>query len=194
MDLLEELLSLADDEEGDPYGNRHYGASQRVVYLDDFRSRRVWDVLAEAQEAGLPLVQSGRAASLVQVARQPVRYSVQADRVAAGLRLRPMLADGSEEIDSERSVAVGRPAHGVAWWGTTGPGSSTDPGTLRLAPLARPLSAQVMEALAAPAIVIPTTDEPRFLRQYYPGLARRADVVPVDVSVGLPELGQATLT
>jgi hypothetical protein len=174
---------------GDPYSHRYYGSSHRVVYLDEFRSRRVWDVLAEAQEAGLPLVQSGRAASVVQVVRQPVRYSVRADRVAAGLRLRPVLADGAEEIDPERSVAVGRPAHGVAWWGTTGPGSSNDPGTLRLAPLARPLSAQVMAALVAPAIVVPATDEPRFLQQYYPGLARQADLVPVDESVGLPAIG-----
>lgn len=194
VDLLEELLALADDDGGDPYSYRYYGSSQRVVYLDEFRSRRVWDVLAEAQEAGLPLVQSGRAASPVQVSVRPVRYSVRADRVAAGLRLRPVLVEGAQEIDPERSVVLGRPAHGVAWWGTTGSGSSTDPGTLRLAPLARPLSAQVKAALAAPAIIVPAADEPRFLRQYYPGLARRADVVPVDESVGLPELGQGTLT
>ncbi len=194
VDLLEELLSLADDEGGDPYSYRHYGSSQRVVYLDEFRSRRVWDVLAEAQEAGLPLVQSGRAASPVQLSARPVRYSVLADRAAGDLRLRPVLADGGQPIDPERSMVIGSPAHGVAWWGTTGPDSSTDPGTLRLAPLARPLSAQVTEALAAPAIVVPASDEPRFLRQYFPGLARRADVVPVDESVGLPELGTATLT
>ncbi|PRY17033.1 DEAD/DEAH box helicase [Pseudosporangium ferrugineum] len=194
VDLLEELLALADDDGGDPYSYRYYGSSQRVVYLDEFRSRRVWDVLAEAQEAGLPLVQRGRAASRAQVSARPVRYSVRADRIAAGLRLRPGLLDGTQEIDPERSLLVGRPAHGVAWWGTTGPGSASDPGTLRLAPLARPLSAQVMDALTAPAIVVPAADEPRFLRQYYPGLARRAEVVPVDTSVDLPDLGQATLT
>ncbi|MDM4720235.1 DEAD/DEAH box helicase [Micromonospora sp. WMMA1363] len=192
VDLLLELLSLADGEDRDPY--RYYGSGQRVVYLDEFRSRRVWDVLAEAQEAGLPLVQSGRAASLVRVAAQPVRFSVRADRVDAGLRLRPVLTDDAEMIDPDRSILIGRPAHGVAWWRTTGQSASTDPGTLRLAPLARPVSAQVVEALAAPAIVVPVADESRFLRQYYPGLVRRADVVPVDESAALPDIRPATLT
>jgi superfamily II DNA or RNA helicase len=119
---------------------------------------------------------------------------VWADRVDAGLRLRPALADGAEVIDPDRSIVVGRPAHGVVWWGTTGQSSSKDPGMLRLAPLARPVSAQVMEALAAPAIVVPPADESRFLRQYYPGLVRRADVVPVDESAALPGVRPATLT
>ena len=192
VDLLLELLSLADGEEHDPY--RYYRSGQRVVYLDEFRSRRVWDVLAEAQEAGLPMVQSGRAASLVRVAAQPVRFSVHADRVDAGLRLRPVLAGSAEVIDPDSSVLVGRPAHGVAWWGTTEHASSKDPGTLRLAPLARPVSAQAMEALAAPAIVVPAADESRFLRQYYPELVHRADVVPLDESAALPDIRPATLT
>jgi superfamily II DNA or RNA helicase len=194
VDLLRELLSLADGEERDPYHYRYYGSGQRVVYLDEFRSRRVWDVLAEAQEAELPMVQSGRGASLVRVAAQPVRFSVQADRVDAGLRLRPALTAGAEAIDPGRSVLVGRPGHGVAWWGTTGHASSSDPGTLRLAPLARPMSAQAVEALIAPPIVVPARDESRFLRQYYPGLVRRADVVPLDESAALPDIRPATLT
>jgi superfamily II DNA or RNA helicase len=194
VDLLQELLSLADGEERDPYSYGYYGSGQRVVYLDEFRSRRIWDVLAEAQEAGLPMVQSGRTASPVRVAAQPVRFSVRADRVDTGLRLRPVLTDGDEVIDLTTSAMVGRPAHGVAWWGRPGPASLKDPGTLRLAPLARPVSAQVMETLAAPAIVIPAADESRFLRQYYPGLVRRADVVPVDESAALPAIRPATLT
>jgi superfamily II DNA or RNA helicase len=194
VDLLRELLSLADGEERDPYSYRYYGSGQRVVYLDEFRSRRVWDVLAEAQEAGLPMVQSGRVASLVRVAAKPLRFSMWADRVDAGLRLRPVLADADEMIDPDRSIMVGRPAHGVAWWGTTDQASSKDLGTLRLAPLARPASPQAVEALAAPAIVVPAADESRFLRQYYPGLVRLADVVPLDESAALPDIRPATLT
>ena len=194
LDLLRELLSLADGEERDPYSFNYYGSGKRVVYLDEFRSRRLWDVLAEAQEAGLPIVQSGPAASPVRIAARPVRFSVSADRVDAGLRLRPVLVDGAELIDPDLSVLVGHPAHGIAWWATTGHASTKDPGTLRLAPLARPLSAQAMEALAAAAIVVPAADESRFLRQYYPGLVRWADVVPLDESVALPAIRPATLT
>ncbi len=194
VDLLRELLSLADGEEHDRYNYRYYGSGQRVVYLDEFRSRRVWDVLAEAHEAGLPMVQSGRAALPVRLAAQPVQFSVRADRVEAGLRLHPVLADGAEVIDPSMSILVGRPAHGIAWWATMGQASSKDPGTLRLAPLARPVSAQVIQALTAPPIVVPAADESRFLRQYYPGLVLRADVVSLDESAALPDIRPATLT
>jgi superfamily II DNA or RNA helicase len=192
VDLLQELSSLAEAEDRDPYN--YYGSGHRVVYLDEFRSRRVWDVLAEAQEAGLPLVRSGRAAASVMVAAEPVRFSVRADRADANLRLRPVLVDGVDVIDPARSIMIGRPAHGVAWWGTTHQAASRDPGTLRLAPVARPVSAAAMQALAAPAIVIPAADEPRFLRQYYPGLVSRADIVSLDESAALPAIRPATLT
>ena len=188
VDLLQELLSLAEADERDPYS--YYGSGRRVVYLDEFRSRRVWDVLVEAQEVGLPLVQSGRTAASVAVAAEPVRFSVRADRADADLRLRPVLAAGAEVIDPARSVLIGSPAHGVAWWGTT----SKAAGPLRLAPMARPMSPAAMRALAAPAIVIPAVDESRFLRQYYPGLARHADVVSLDESAALPAIRPATLT
>jgi superfamily II DNA or RNA helicase len=183
VDLLMELHSLSEAADRDPYG--YYVAGRRAVFLDDFRSRRVWDVLAEAQEAGLPLVRAGRSAAPVVVSAEPVRLSVHADRSGADLRLRPVLTDGAAPIDPETSVMIGRPAHGVAWWGAE---------ALRLAPMARPVSADAARALAAPPIVIPAADEPRFLRQYYPGLVGRADVVPLDTSAALPAIEPATLT
>jgi hypothetical protein len=192
VELLLELLSLADSADRDPYS--YYGAGQRVIYLDEFRSRRVWDVLLEAQEVGLPFVQSGRNAASVAVAAEPVRFSVRADRAGADLRLHPVLMAGTDVIDSARSTMLGQPAHGVAWWGTVGQEVSKGPGTLRLAPMARPVSAEAMRALAAPAIVVPVADESRFLRQYYPGLVRQADVVSLDESAPLPVIGPAELT
>jgi len=192
VDLLSELYSLAESADRDPYS--YYGAGQRVIYLDEFRSRRVWDVLVEAQEVGLPLVQSGRTAASVAVAAEPVRFSVRADRAGADLRLHPVLMDGADAIDPARSIMIGSPAHGVAWWGTAERETSKGPGTLRLAPMARPVSAEAMRALAAPAIVVPVAEESRFLRQYYPGLVRRADVVSLDQSAPLPVIGPAELT
>ena len=194
VDLLRELRSLAEDDDRDPYAYAYYGSGKRIIYLDEFPSRRVWDVLAEAQEAELPLVQSGRAATRVTVLSRPVRFSVQADRLGADLRLRPVLADGAHAIDPALSVSIGDPVHGVAWWGSTGQTESKGPGSLRLAPLAHPMSVPAMAALAAPAIVVPAADESRFLRQYYPGLVRRAEVVPLDESAGLPVVQPATLT
>ena len=51
-----------------------------------------------------------------------------------------------------------------------------------------------IQALAAPAIVIPAADESRFLRQYYPGLIRRNEIVSLDESAALPAIEPATLT
>ena len=183
--LLRELRSQVAGAEYDMY---HYRAHhERVIYLDEFRSRRVWDVLREAQEAGLPLVHSGRGAEPVAVRADPVRFSVRADRAGGDLRLRPVLMDGATVLDPARLLLIGEPGHGAAWWGPEGR-------ELRLAPLAQPVSAQAASALAAPAIVVPADEEPKFLRQYYPGLARRADVVAIDGSVSLPDLARATLT
>jgi superfamily II DNA or RNA helicase len=192
VDLLLELSSLAAvDVQLDPRGYSYYGSTQRVIYLDQFYSRRVWDVLAEAREAGLPFVESGKAATPISVSARPVRFSVRADRADADLRLRPVLLHGADVIDPARSVMIGDPAHGVAWWGVL---EQDDPETLRLAPTARPVGVQAMDALLAPAIVVPAADESRFLRHYYPGLVRRADVVPLDETTSLPVVAPATLT
>ncbi|WP_052720096.1 DEAD/DEAH box helicase [Actinoplanes rectilineatus] len=183
--LLQELRILA--RGNDPY----YYAEPRVIGLDDFASRRVWDLLLEAQEAGLPLVAAGRGAEPVVVRPEPVRFSVRADRDGDDLRLRPVLTDGSSVIDPGRLLLVGDPAHGVAWWDRSPRGL---PQALRLAPLARPVRPEAASALLAPPIVVPVAEEQRFLRQYYPGLTRRAEVVAMHDSVRLPDLDRATLT
>ncbi|MFI5840013.1 DEAD/DEAH box helicase [Catenuloplanes sp. NPDC051500] len=181
--LLQELRALAEADERELHRYAYYGGGQRVIYLDDFQTRRVWDVLAEAQEAGLPLVQSGRTPAPVTVSA-PVRFSVHADRDGADLRLRPMLMSGGEVIDPADSVMIGDPAHGIAWWGA---------GPLRLAPAERPLTDQARRALAVPAIVIPAADEQRFLRQYYPGMMHRSEIVAAG-EAGLPDIAPALLT
>ncbi|GAA4936918.1 DEAD/DEAH box helicase [Actinoplanes utahensis] len=183
--LLRELRSQTQTA-GDYY---RYYFDERVLYLDDFPTRRVWDVLLELQETGLPLVAAGRGdADPVTVRAEPVDFSVRADRDGGDLRLRPVLTDGDTVL--EQFALVGEPAHGVAWWDVV----KGRPRALRLAPLARPVGPESALALSAPPIVVPAREEPRFLRQYYPGLARQAMVVAVDDSVTLPDLARATLT
>lgn len=179
-DLLHELYALATAGRQSPY---HAGGGRRPVYLDEIRSRRLWDLLTEAQAAGLPLLHAGRSTQPVVVETTPVAFALHADRVDGELRLRAALRAADADLDPQRTLLIGRPAHGVAWW---------DP--LTLAPLAEPLTKQAAAALAAPAIVVPAQDEPRFLRQYYPGLARRAPVVPLDDTAALPALAPAALT
>ena len=53
--LLTELLMLAMN------GREHYGSVPNAIELTSVRSRRIWDVLAEAEEMGLAMTRAGRA-------------------------------------------------------------------------------------------------------------------------------------
>jgi superfamily II DNA or RNA helicase len=190
--LLNEILMLSTTG----HDRHHYDYyHQQQVFLDMFSSRRIWDLLAEADEAGLPMVQTGRAAAPVVVSRGPARMSMQADRVDDELILTPALLVDGVAVAPECAVLVGRPAHGVVWWGIRGePVPLARDRVLRVGALAAPLAPGLDKALTGPAIRVPAHDEQRFLQEYYPGLLRRFEVVAAEGMVGLPGLGPATLT
>jgi superfamily II DNA or RNA helicase len=189
--LLREILMLS--SVGD---DRHYyGYQQNVVHLDAFVSRRIWDLLAEAQDMGLPLVQTGKAAGPVMVCRAPARATVQADRAGDDLRLLATLTADGMTVPAEQSILVGQPAHGVVWWGTRGSAlAEAGRRVLYLAPLADPLTPALVRALASPEIVVPVSDERRFLQEYYPRLARGVEVIAAADVVALPVLEPYRLT
>ncbi|MGH3680103.1 MAG: DEAD/DEAH box helicase [Natronosporangium sp.] len=186
--LLTEIVLLSSVGEQD-----YYGYGKQVIHLDELASRRIWDLLAEAQEIGLPLVQSGKTAGPVTVGQAPVRASLRAERVDGALVLHPeLLADGVP-VAPECAVLVGRPAHGIGWWGVRGtPEPPARDRVLRLAPLAAPLDPGIAQALAGPEIRIPARDERRFVRDHYPRLARRVALVGAE-EAALPAIGPATL-
>jgi superfamily II DNA or RNA helicase len=188
--LLSEIATLSTTG-GDPY---YYGGYQQSIFLDGFKSRRIWDLLAEADEIGLPLVQAGKPAGPVVVGRRAARLSVRVERVGDDLAVAPtLLADGAL-VSPECSILVGQPAHGIAWWGL---GDESEPHSkdrvLRLAPLARTMSKGMARALTGSAILIPAADEKRFFEQFYPDLLRQVDVVAAGESVRLPDVGPAML-
>jgi superfamily II DNA or RNA helicase len=192
--LLGEMLALASSGTGSfHYGG--YGYQQQSMFLDAFASRRLWDLLAEARDAGLPLVQAGRGAGAVVVGRRPVRMSITADRVDGDLVLTPALMDGDARIAAGCALLIGEPAHGVAWWGLHGePEPHPKERVLHLAPLNGPIPPGLAVMLDGPAIRVPNHDEPRFVESFYPYLLRLVDVVAKDESVRLPQPGSATLT
>lgn len=168
----------------------YYGGSSGKIFLDDFGSRRIWDLLAEAQESGLPLVQPGKNARPVVVARHPARVSIRVDRVDDELLLEGVVQDDGMPVDLESALFIGEPAHGIVSWdrrGTAGP-------VMRLAPLARSLPISARKALTAPNIRIPGEQEGRFFAEFYPGLVRQIDVAAAGPTVSLPEVGAPTLT
>jgi superfamily II DNA or RNA helicase len=191
--LLGEILALAKTGEDQYYSYRSY--QQQVVYLDEFATRRIWDLLAEAAEVGLPLVQSTKLAGPVLVLSDPARTLIQAERCDDDLLLTTTLLADGVPVDPEYAVLVGKPAHGVAWWGVRGqPAPAPKNRVLRLAPLASPVTPDVAKMLVSPAIRVPASDEERFFERYYPSLLRRVEVVALGPEVRLPEPGTAVLT
>lgn len=192
--LIDEMLALSSSGTS-RFHYSGYGYQQQSIFLDAFPSRRIWDLLAEARDAGLPLVQAGRAAGPVVVGRRPVQMSMNADRVDGDLVLTPTLVDADTRIAAECMLLIGEPAHGLAWWGLHGaPEPPPRDRVLRLAPLTGPIPQDLAVMLDGPAIHIPTRDEARFLDSFYPYLIRRVEVVASHESVRLPEPGPATLT
>ncbi|GIF09172.1 DEAD/DEAH box helicase [Actinoplanes siamensis] len=184
--LLTEILELSGSR------TRYYGSPSANIFLDEFASRRVWDLLAEAQESGLPLVQPGKNARPVVVARRPARVSMRVDRVDGDLSVQAVVQDDGLPVDLESALFIGDPAHGIASWGVRGEAGPA--GVLRLAPLARPLPGSTRKVLTAPSIRIPGQQEQRFFAEFYPGLVRQVEVVPAGPAVSLPAVGAPVLT
>ncbi|WP_430789487.1 SNF2-related protein [Actinoplanes sp. G11-F43] len=177
--LLAEMVKLSGS-------HFYYTSGAASVFLDEFGTRRIWDLLAEAQESGLPLVRAGRNAAPVVVARDPARVVMRVARVDGDMSLRAVVQDDGTPVDLTDAEFIGEPAHGIASWGGSG--------GLRLAPLARPLPRPARKVLTAPEIRIPGGQEERFLAEFYPGLVRHLEVVPDGPDVHLPEVGAPVLT
>ncbi|MFG2038910.1 DEAD/DEAH box helicase [Dactylosporangium sp. NPDC048998] len=183
--LLQQIVTLSSIDGGSSY----YGYVPQTIFLDGFVGRRIWDLLSEAQDVGLPMMQSSGGQGPVTVTRSPGRVSLAADRADDAMVLSAALVVDGATIDDEGRMFVGRPPHGVAWWDSRGPGERL----LRLAPLAEPLTPAMAKALDAPAIRIPPADEDRFFRDVYPELTGRISVVAASAAVRLPTEGPVRL-
>ncbi|MEJ2577512.1 MAG: DEAD/DEAH box helicase [Kineosporiaceae bacterium] len=168
--LLQELHGLPTTRE------RGYG--ERVVHLDDITSRRVWDLLAELQDAGMPLVTAGRRAGPVHVHRALARSRLHLRRDGADLLAEPLLHVADRPITGHR--LVGEPPHGIAW-------SPDGPAELHLAALDAPPHPVFDRLVVAGPQRIPGTEQDRFLGAYYPQLAEHVEVTCPDGSVPLPQ-------
>jgi superfamily II DNA or RNA helicase len=191
MALLRELLALS--RLSSPC-NTYYGYSRYTpdspLWLEDFSSRRLWDLLRQAEELHVPLV-SGSTAMVVHLAREPAVVGV--DLVAAavsGLEMRPSIQAGGEGVPLGSSLLVGRPPHGLAWWQEAAGGRAVE---LSMARFARPLGNVEQALIESRPLEVPGGDRARFFRDFYPRLARSVAVASSDASVELPELPPVVL-
>ncbi len=188
--LLGEILQLASGS-----SSGYYGHLQHTLFLQSIPSRRIWDLLAEARELGLPLVQAGNRATPVTLHSGPGRLSLAVGKAASGLDLEPRIAVEGTQVVLSASLLLGEPAHGIAWWQTPDePEPQPKDRVLRLAPLAGVIDSDLADLLVRGTIRIPKRDEARFLTDYYPALRQRVSVIPADDSVDLPRPRPPVLT
>ena len=134
--LLREMLRPAHESTG-PVGHGYgYGYGDKVLYLDDVESRRVWDLLLEAQESGLPLVMAGKKAETVRVHPDPVVARLVVRRDGEDLVVEPLLQSGRTDRRGTPAHSAA-PPHGIAWfpaddgrWAAPGPAGRRSTGAV----------------------------------------------------------------
>jgi len=182
LPLLRELRALSTVGESRAYGYG-FGTGSEVLWLEDVTSRRVWDLLAEARDTGLPLVSAGKEARSVQLAGQPAEVVVDLTREGRGLVVAPELRCGDESIDPARVVWIGSPTHGVAWLREGR--SAKDKAGLVLAALSPSFAPEMRDLLGAGAVEVSAREAARFETEMYPRLRRRVNFASSDGSVEL---------
>ena len=156
------------------------------LFVDDFASPLLWPLLAEAGRLGISLVTGKRATDVV--VGDEARVTVDAVRGDDG----SMLLTAGVTVDgvARRAESTGVIAdHGV-WCVAHEPAP-----TFTLAPTAGPLDDEQRRLLTiTPEVVVPAADSDEFLRDYYPALRRRVDVVSSDASIEFPTIVPPVLT
>jgi len=179
--LLQEIRGMDDS------GSHYYGYGRSVIALENVASRRVWDLLREARDSGVPLVQPGQPPGAVMLADDPATAALEVERSGGDLVLHAEVRSGGQALAADSYLLIGNPAHGVAWWESPGRAGSGRHGPLLLAPFAAPLTDELHLLLGRAAVTVPAADEQRFFGGIYPRLRRRVPLVSPDGSVDLPE-------
>ncbi|MCL9759965.1 SNF2-related protein [Frankia sp. AiPa1] len=169
-----------------------YG-EEKYLDLGEFHSPRLWPLLDEARAAGVELVHQRKRMGSVEPYTS-AEFCLDITRTSRALTLRPVLQVSDSDVDLAPFAFIGR--HGVvaidrAEIQTT---DQHENWHLRLARLTSPVPpALVRMAVANQRMRIPAADQPRFLVDFYPRLARLARIVSSDGSFEPPALPRPTL-
>jgi superfamily II DNA or RNA helicase len=187
VQVLKELLALS--RMGQPRWSSAY--REEIVWLESLDSRRLWDLLEQAQDLGVPLVRSGRGTQPVTLHATAARFAIDVSRSSTGLRLAARVDLDGTPVPLATSLLIGAPAHGIAWWDRPeAPGLTA---RLSMAPLASPVERAQRGLLGTAPVTVPAADEARFLRDFLPVLRRRVTVSSSDGSVEMPAAASAFL-
>ncbi|WP_148076733.1 DEAD/DEAH box helicase [Frigoribacterium sp. PhB24] len=156
------------------------------LIVDDFASPLLWPLLAEAERLGISLVTGKRSTDVV--VGDEARVTVDAVRGDDGSVV--LTAGVTVDGVARRAESTGVIAdHGV-WCIAREPVL-----TFTLAPTVAPLDDEQRRLVTVtPEVVVPAADSDEFLRDYYPTLRRRVDVVSSDASIEFPTTVPPVLT
>ncbi|GAA2514710.1 DEAD/DEAH box helicase [Pilimelia columellifera] len=183
--IMEEIADYTADQQ-DYYSS----SSGRMLGLC---GRRIWQMLAEARDCGVPFVQPGKSSGPVTLGG-PARVEIRARRVRRDLQLTPTVIVDGQSVAPDAALAVGQPPHGLVWWATCDePAAGPKGRALRLSPLDQTVAVELLASAGKP-VRIPAAQESRFFQTHFAPLAGRAPVVAADDQVRLPDLGAVTLT
>jgi superfamily II DNA or RNA helicase len=185
--VLKEILSLSRLTQG----SDRYAYVEDDIFMERISSRRVWNLLSEAQELGVQLIDSTPAHRSVVLLNETLRASIDVIRRDGAVSVGGRLFSDEVSITVEQPILLGDPVHGAAWWEP-----SNDPvasPSLQLAPLQRILSLRRRNQLLQSRVFVPANDEERFLSSYLPRLRRTFSVSSSDGSVELPPVAPTSL-
>jgi hypothetical protein len=176
--LLTELVALARTD-------HWFSPSASWLDLTDVDSRRVWDLLCELRDCGLPFVTTLRP-SVEAVVHDPLEARLDVRGAADGLDVSCHLLTGPEpgpEPVPGHAVALADDA-ALAWW-ANGPRR-----VLHVAPVPAALSPHLPAVRAFEPVRVPAADADRFVAGYLPKLP---DAVAVRLAPDVPRTRHRTV-
>ena len=172
--LLTELLALARSE-------HWFAHSASWLDLTEIDSRRVWDLLCELRDAGLPFVTTGRPAGEA-VIDDPLTARLDVHAVPDGLDVScNLLSGGGEPAPADALALVDDLA--LAWWTSAGDSRGRPSATLHIAPVPPALGPHLDAVRAFRPVHVPAADIERFTAEYLP---RLPDAVAVRTTGDVP--------
>ncbi|MET1044045.1 MAG: DEAD/DEAH box helicase [Microbacteriaceae bacterium] len=179
--VFSELLALHRAQRG-----TYVGQDAEWIYLDDFPSPLLWNVLEDARRQGIPFL-SGKKSGTVTLGQQAaVTLDAVRETPDSDLQLSALLSIDGHQHPPENAGTIAE--HGVYSY-------SFQPNlAITIAPATDTLTDEHRRLLGHPgSVIIPAADVPEFLSDYFPKLRRRVGIASSDASVQLPELLPPTL-
>jgi superfamily II DNA or RNA helicase len=180
VQLLRDISTLNSATHG------YYGYNHPFVYLESMNSRRIWDILAEARNIGMALIQSGKGQPPVTLADDRAEIVLEIKRDDSDLVIEPAVSLNGHSTGPVNFALLGTPLHGLALWPQE-PDADLNSSGLMLVPCEQRLAPELRQFVTEGRVRIPGRDAETFLRDYLPQLSRRVSLLSRDDSLVIPE-------